>query len=471
MAYGLTTEGFLIKTLDIIRDEMGIALQQAFGPSIRLDDQSILGQLIGIVAERITMLWELAEAVNSGQDPDSATGSSLEQICLLTGTLRPQATHSSVLLTLTGDDATVVPALSRVNTDSTGIGFQTRADGTLALLDSWASATPYVVGDRVTSTSACFQCITAGTSSVTPANGPTGSPDYSGDPADTGLVAQAADDIHDGTVHWVYLGEGDSAVDVLATAIDTGVVAAVAGDLTAIVNSISGWESATNVDDATLGRNIATDSELRLLREQELAAGGSTPLNALIAELLATSGVLAASVFVNNTDTTDADGVPPHSVEALVRGPTPTTDAFDQSIWDALLAGVAAGIRTHGTVVGSATDAQQTVHVMKFSRPTPVPIYVRLDIIKDPDTYPEDGDEQVKAAVYTYGQAQVTGKDAVASRIAATAFTVEGVLDVTLCYIDDAPVPTTSTTVAISLRKLATYLTTNVAVNSTDGVP
>jgi uncharacterized phage protein gp47/JayE len=475
MSYGLTTEGFLAKTLSIIRDEMGVALQQAFGPSIRLDDQSILGQLVGIVAERLAILWELAEAVNSAQDPDSATGAGLEQVCLITGTFRPQATHSATTVTLTGDDTTIIPAASKISTASTGIEFQTTAQAVLFDLDPWVANTAYAVGDRVSSEGACFQCITAGTSSDT--LGPTGSPDFEGDEDNDGdLEAQSADDIEDDSVHWIYLGEGTAAADTIASAVDTGVVLAVAGDLTTIVNAVSGWESVTNLLDATPGRAIATDSELRLLREQELATGGSSPINALRAELLNVPDVTAVTIFVNNTDTTDADGLPPHSIEAMVRGLEPPTDAYDQTIFDALLAGVAAGIRTaSGTggtsVTGTATDDQLTEHDMAFTRPEEIPIYVELTLVKDPNTYPTDGDDQIKQAIVDYGDLQNTGKDVVASRIIAAAFTVTGVLDVTSCFIDDAAAPTLSVTLPISLRELATYDTSRIDVITSDGVP
>lgn len=457
MSFGLTTAGFLAKTLTIIRDEMGVALRQAFGPSIRLDDESILGQLVGIVAERLAVLWELAEAVNSGQDPDAASGAALEQICLLTGTFRPQATHSVVVTTLTGDNNTAVPAGSKISTTSTGVAFQTTDAATIVDLNAWVTLAVYVVGDRVSSASRSYQCTTAGT---TGASAP----------------STTSDDITDGTVHWTYLGEGTGAVDVVATAVNTGVLLAAAGDLTTIVNAVSGWESVTNLLDATPGRDIATDSELRLLREQELATGGSSTINALRAELLNVSGVTATTIFVNNTDATDADGLPPHSIEAVVRGPDSPSAAFDQSIFDALLAGVAAGIQTSsgtgGTPVsGTALDDQQTAHAMQFTRPTNIPIYVSLTITKDPDTYPTDGDAQIKAAIVAYGDAQNTGKDVVASRIIAAAFSVTGVLDVTACFIDDAPTPTTSTTIPINLRQLAVFDSSRIAITSSNGTP
>ncbi len=472
--YGLTTEGFITKSLDTIRNEIGVALQQVFGASIRLDDQSILGQLVGIIAERLALLWELADAVNSGQDPDAATGARLEQLCLLTGTIRPSATYSAVVLTLTGDPSTVVPGGSKVATASTGDEFALDDDATLVAVDPWADTTAYAVGDRVTANGNVYECYVAGTSH-TSGTGPDAEPPSffhaNGSEQDQNDIADGA-----GTLRWVYCGEGTAAVDGVAYAVNSGVVTGAAYDLSEIVNQVAGWDGVTNLSDADTGRAIATDAELRALREQELAAGGSSPINALRAELLRVPDVEAVSIFQNVDDTTDADGLPPHSVEAVVRGPDAPSAEFDQSIFDALLAGVAAGIKTASatgatTVTGTATDDQGTAHAMTFSRPTNVPIYIDIDVTVDEDTFPEDGDDQIKEAIVAWGEAQATGKNAVASAIIAQCFSITGVLDVTQCFIDDAPSPASSATVAISNRQLATYSTTNIAVTVTGGTP
>jgi uncharacterized phage protein gp47/JayE len=467
--YGLTTEGFLVKTLDIIRNEIGVALQQAFGPSIRLDDESILGQIVGIVSERLALLWELAEVVNSGYDPDAASGASLEQLCLITGTQRPVATYSAVTLTLAGVPTTAIPAGSKVRTVSTLKEFQTTVSTTIGAAEAaWVAVTAYVAGDRVTANDGVYECVVAGTSAAT--SEALNAPDFP-NPAASPQPYYA---IVDGTVTWVYLGVGTGSVDVTATAVESGPVVGSAYDINEIVNGISGWGGAINLQTATTGRDIATDAELRLLREQELATGGSSPINALRAELLAVPDVLSVSIFQNNTDADlviEGGTLPPHSVEALVRGPVSPDAAFDQSIFDALLDGVAAGIKTHGTVAGWAVDDEQTSHYMKFSRPTNVPIYVDIEVTVDPTLYPDDGDDQIKTAILAYGEAQATGKDVTASRIMAAIHSVTGVLDVTQCFIDDAAAPTTSTTIAISKRQLATFSLVDIAVLSVDGTP
>lgn len=452
--YGLTTDGLIIKTLNIIREEFNQRWKDAFGTSIRLDDRSFFGQSTGIISEVAALIWELLEAVNSSQDPDKATGAALDALCTLTGTLRPPATNSVVTLTLTGTPtSTTVPEGSIVTTDSTLVSFETTEDATIDVLDAWVASTSYAVDDRVTNGDNAYQCTVAGTA------------DSSGGPT------TEEESITDGGVTWTFLGNGTGAVDVLAQATETGPVVASARDLVSISSAIPGWDSVINLLDATLGRDVATDEELRQLREAELSGAGNTPIDALRADLLEVDLVEAVTVFVNNTDTTDVDGMPPHSVEAMVRGPESPDADFDQSIFDALLANVAAGIKTHGTITGTATDSQNTSHTMKFSRPTNVPIYVILDVIVDEDDFPTDGADLIKTAITDWGDAQLTGKDAVASAITAQAFTIDGVLDVSSVKIGIAPAPTLSTTIAISLRELATYDSSRITVNVTTGTP
>lgn len=453
--YGLTTEGLITPTTVIIREGLNALLRNTFGASIDTGDRSILGQMTGILAERLASLWEQLEAVNSSQDPDKATGAALEALCALTGTFRPAASFSTVVLTLTGTPTTVVPSGNKSETDSTGKVFVHADSGTITAVSAWAAAT-YALGARVHRGGNVYQCIEPGTS----VTGPTGT---------------AADSTDGGTAHWTFLGAGTGAVDVNAVAELTGPTTAFARDIIVKNTSVAGWDGVINLNDANVGRNQATDGELRLLREQELATGGSSTQAALIAELLEVEGVIDNSVyvFVNNTDSTNADGMPPHSVEALVN--IPVGADYDQRVFDALLSGVAAGIQTHssgaGAASGYATDSQGTQHLMKFTRPAEVPIYINITVTVDPELFPADGADLIKQAIVVFGDAQRVGKDAVASAISAQAFRVDGVLDVSSCLIDDAPAPATSATVPITLRQLATYDTSRINVTVNNGTP
>ncbi len=454
--YGLTTEGFNPMTLQEVRDFINQRIWDTISPTIDLSDGSLEGQLVGIVAERLAIGWELGEVLSGALDPDKAIDSLLDAICLITGTFRRGAYASAVELTLTGEASTSVPTGSAARVPS-GVRFDTVTDALLEEIDAWLTGTMYAVDDRVTNVGNAYVCITAGVSGTGP---------------------ETEDgDITDGSVHWKFLGEGVAATDVLARATATGPLTANAGTINEIATPVGGWTGVVNLLDATPGRNQMTNEALRVLRKIQLARGGSGSVPALEANLIALKdanggdAVIAVTVFYNNTDTTDVDGMPPHSVEALVHSIFPIPDGFDQSVFDALLANVGAGIRTTGTTIGTATDSKGREHTMQFSHPEEIPIYIGITATVDAALYPADGDDQIKAAVVAWGDAQKTGKNAVATAISAQAFLVPGVLDVTACLISIAPTPTLSTTIPISLRQLATYDTSRISVTSIAGVP
>mgnify|MGYP000057657239 CR=1 FL=1 len=89
----------------------------------------------------------------------------------------------------------------------------------------------------------------------------------------------------------------------------------------------------------------------------------------------------------------------------------------------------------------------------------------------DPDTYPTDGDDQVKLAIVLAGDARAAGYNAVASKVGYAANSVTGVLDVTEVLIGTSDPPAAATTIAISTRQRATWDTTRIEVVSSDGTP
>jgi hypothetical protein len=443
MSYGVTAAGFVAKTMDVLVEGMEAAIKSELG----FVPRGFLKKLVAIVCERLTELWEIAELAFLTMDPDAVQDALQDALYSITGTIRNEAVATLVTLTATGDPTTAILTGSQAENPGTGDVFETLADATITALDAWVTLTPYVVGDRVTNSSRAYVCITAGTSDVT-------------GPIDT------SEDETDGTAHWRYIGEGEGAVDIEAECTETGPILVESGDVSEIVTLVTGWSSVKNLADGTTGRDRETNEDYRIRREQELSQAGSTTPDAIRAELLEIDGVTSVTVFHNPTDTTDADGVPPHAVECLIRG------GDDQEIWDALgQLCIAAGIGSHGTEDGTWTDSEGTAWDVSFSRPEEIEIYVIIDVTKYAAEFPSDGADQIKTAIVTYGNAQKAGKDAVAWSIGRQAGEVDGVLDVTAVYIDDAPAPATSTTIAINTRQLAVFDTSRITVNTVNGTP
>jgi hypothetical protein len=99
--YGLTSDGFVAKTLDDIEASI-VARQRAdIDPNLDTSQYEVIGQLNGIVADDLAQLWEVAEALHDAMDPDKATGESQDTLYSLTNTLREGAKKSSVVATVT----------------------------------------------------------------------------------------------------------------------------------------------------------------------------------------------------------------------------------------------------------------------------------------------------------------------------------------------------------------------------------
>lgn len=424
VTYGLTDQGLVVKSRLVLRDDFSQSFKRSFGNAFDTSDASSAGQLIGIVADRLGDLWELLETIASAIDPDKATGTLLDALCLITGTQRPSAAHSTAPLTFTGVAGTVVPATYQFAAATTLGVFATQASVTLITVPNWAASTAYTTGQRVTSVGNVYQCTTGGLSGLT-------------------APILVADIVIDGSVIWTFVGPGVAAGDTDPTtpaqSVDFGPVIGNYKDISQIINSVSGLQAVTNLVPATLGRLTAKDPELRLLREAELGDPGSSPFDALVAKLLQIIGVTAVTLFVNNTDTTDVNGLPPHSVEALVVG------GLDQDIIDQLLRSVAAGIGTHGNTTGTSTDSQGQPHTMSFSRAVPLNVFVRVTVTSDPLLYPVDGDTEASSAIATFGSSQPIGRDVVPAAVGAQAFQVPGVINTPLVMVftDAIAAPTT----------------------------
>jgi uncharacterized phage protein gp47/JayE len=441
---GVESTGFVLPTLDSIKAELEAAFKAALGANLNTLATSPFGQVIAIMAEREFDIFEAMAAVYGSQFPSTASGASLDNVMGYTGARRLDAEKSTVLLTAMGTPTTVLPAGRVASVDGTPAArFETLEEATIMAATAWADTTPYATGDRVTNSSRIYVCITAGTS------------------AGSGGPTTTDSDITDGTVHWRYIGEGDGLIDVEAEAETAGATVANAYTLTTIETAVSGWESVVNLADAEVGTEEEADAEARVRREELLRSTGDATLDAIRADILSVEDVTECKVFENTSSVTDGDGVPGKAFEAVVRG------GEESDIIAAIWASKPVGIETHGNVSGSVEDSQGTSHDVEFSRPTTVTIHTAIEVTVDPDTFPDDGEDQIRAKVVEYGDALNIGDDVVTSALYPKIFEVSGVLDVTEVLVGTVDPPVASTNVTITSRQLASFDTANVDVTAT----
>lgn len=489
MAYGLTTEGWVGKPFSAVVDDLQAGFLGIVGESagtepdgtIPLD--SLIGQEIVLIADGVSAMWDLMGAVVSSLNANQANDAQLDELCALTGTTREAETFSTATITCTGTPLTVLNVGRKVKTSDTGAIFASTAQATITALTAWAALTAYVVGDRRTNSNRCYVCITSGTSAA------------SGGPTTTDA------DITDGTVHWEHLGAGTGNVDVAFEADAAGPVGALAGTLTSIFTPVSGWQGAINLLDASPGALKESNSALRARREAELAGQGGSTADAIRAKILkvnegssdpAHQPPTACTVFFNDTDIVDPDGVPAHSVEILVQD---GTDAdITQAVWEA----VGAGTGTYGNQTGTATDSEGNSQTVRWSRPVEVLMYVTAVGGYDTTQWPAGTTNTLVAqtllsALLTYGEQQVQiGVDVRMTKLAAVFLTgpaatdtdgtavvpapagsvaTPGILEMTTLNFGTTASPSTSTTVAISRRQIAVFDSSRSVITAASETP
>ncbi len=202
----------------------------------------------------------------------------------------------------------------------------------------------------------------------------------------------------------------DGTVIATATCSSTGSVAAVAGSVNGINTPTRGWASVTNPLAATVGIEAETDAELRVRQSQSVALASLTPFAAVDGAIANVEGVTRHKLFENDTETTDANGLPAHSISAIVEGGDAT------SIANTIRSVKGQGVSTYGTTAVIVTDKYGNPYTIRFSRPIDVPVYVSITL-KALTGYSSEVGDEIKAAVASYINSLSIGDSVLLSRV------------------------------------------------------
>lgn len=115
---------------------------------------------------------------------------------------------------------------------------------------------------------------------------------------------------------------GGGSINVTATAQNAGAVQAAPTTVTTIFTPTLGWQSVTNSSAAVPGSPVETDAALRTRQAISTGQPAQTVLAATVAALANLNGVTEVQPYENATNTTDGNGLPPHSVCFVVQGGT-----------------------------------------------------------------------------------------------------------------------------------------------------
>jgi hypothetical protein len=447
--YGVTTTGFSKPTYDELLGLVYDSWEAAFGADARQSAETTGtpdNKICKIFAASRAEDWEAMEEVYNSKYRSTSDGVQLENAADIVGVNKLAATRSTVTETLIGAVATTIAQYALVKTSTVGDFFRTTAAITLSASGAvrWEIATngalatgnytvtvdgtPYTYAATVPAdTEAVIFGALAGT--ITAVSGLTAV--YNA--GDGELVVTSDADAVTGlpveinaslTANMKFNEVGNLQA---MESVETGPIIAYAGNLT-VATLTTGWTSATNTLAATVGTNIETDAELRIRAARSVAIPGASVLDAIYANVADVSGVTAALVISNRTETVDANGTTAKSIHAIVLGGT------DAAIAARLWAVVGATSGMDGSTTENVVDAQGATQAVKFSRPTQVPMSVRITRTNNTEEeYPANGDDLIIAAVLAYGNLHSMGNDVIPDRFYGSVFgACSGTLTVTV---------------------------------------
>ncbi|EMR8085711.1 baseplate J/gp47 family protein [Citrobacter freundii] len=202
----------------------------------------------------------------------------------------------------------------------------------------------------------------------------------------------------------------DGTVQATATSANSGAIAALAGTITTISTPTRGWTSVTNPTAATVGAPAETDAELRIRQGQSVALPSITPFEGVDGAIANVAGVTRHKLYENDTGAVDVNGLPPHSISAIVDGGDIT------EIAQTIRGSKGQGTSTYGTTSVTVPDTYGNPHVVSFSRSTDVPVYGHITL-KAFAGYTSQIGVQIQQAVADYINGLTIGDSVLLSRI------------------------------------------------------
>jgi uncharacterized phage protein gp47/JayE len=458
MSYGVLPTGFRRKIFAVLKQDTVQKQKQLFGENFNTADDSAIGNLNGIYLDTAAELWEVAEDIYASFDPGSAVGNALSGLGKITGAFKAPATATTVTVHVYSNAGTTVLQGQRIY-HSNGTAFEAVEETAIP------ATTPTPVLYRAVNTgpqSALTGTVYAGaaTSGLTfvPAEiisdaGPfdlTGSPVLSisvaGKPVKSvtligGATATAAEVAALIQAQFADLEASVEDTTKVKLVINIPSAGARANTIQVVSDGLGDFGTdlhfgyPANQTDGIIGTNLESDASFRLSRQERLQAGSGGTFEAVKDGIAEVIGVTGVSLLENDTASTDANGLPGKSFEAIVIG------GDDTEVATAIFKKKPIGIRAFSGASGGSKitetikDSHGNEHTIEFSRPTSI-VITDLDItVTYNDLYgggdPAAGILNVKEALVNFILSLSPGDNIVWTKLLAAALTVPGVTDVT----------------------------------------
>lgn len=267
--------------------------------------------------------------------------------------------------------------------------------------------------------------------------------------------------------------DGTGTATAQFTCEDLGATEASIGTLTKIIDTVAGWSSVTNTGIPSLGTNAQTDAELRVERNKAVGRPGVNQIDSMLGELFAVDGVRRVKLYENDTNATDGNGLPAHSIAPIVDGGTDADVAV--AIYIKKNPGVTlyqAGNAASYTVASPVYPSN--TKLIKFSRPIAVPITLAVTVVDD-GSLPSDIETLIQEAIISYATGDLfdsnggfdydgfdIGDDVIYFRMLTP---INKVVDgYGQSYVSNMTINGGTSTIAIAYNELASFSTDNITV-------
>ena len=250
-------------------------------------------------------------------------------------------------------------------------------------------------------------------------------------------------------------------VSVTAVCQTIGAVSAAPSTINGIYTPVYGWQTVNNPSAAAVGAPVESDATLRARQAASVSLAAVTPAEAILAAIANVSGVTQSAIYVNNTSSTDSNGIPAHAISLIVQGGS--ISAIAQAIEQTK----APGVPTYGTTTVVVQDPAGLSVPINFFELSEVPIYVAITI--NPLTgYTSRIGTEIVAAIVSFINNLAIGADVRYSWIEGAAGligTADGMtFEIVSLTIGTNPVSLGTSDITIAFNQQASCAAANIAL-------
>lgn len=414
--YGVTDQGFVLKRMDAILEEIHTDLTEGFGVDTRLSETSFLDTLVTTFAGQIADLWETAQDSYYAKYPATATGVNLDHAVQYGGIRRMPNKRTCYPLHCTGDDGAYIREEAVVATN------------TMPEVRLYSAGEFQITRKNFNAVSIKVAVVESGAVYTVTINGKQYS--YLNAEGSQKDILEGIQEAMSGTEYMVELSADSTNLEITDTVKSRGNVLVLSDNLTTcsvtsianfftqeyghitlpygivtrMVNNITGFTGVTNQLEPAYGRLQESDIELRQSYIAKSALRSNTMIDSIIAELLNNvANVESASGYENDTDMTDSRGLPPHSIEIIVEG------GDNYEIAGAILRRKAGGIQTYGNVEVPVPGNYGDAIMVRFNRPEYLYTWLKVTLHGDGRKLPTNYAPLTAASISEDGSRMVAG--------------------------------------------------------------